>query len=197
MTEPTAPTRKLLVLDLDETLVHAREIPLELPEDFRVGPYFVYRRPHLDTFIARVRDHYDLGVWTSSGQSYAAQIIERIFPADSLAFRWSHGRCTLVRDGSGKGYETVKDLVKLKRRGYRLDCVVAVDDTPAKYARSYGNLVTVREFLGDPADTELPHLAAYLIRLADVVNVRTVEKRRWREPLPDAGEAPAPPKAGS
>lgn len=193
MSDPSAPPRKLLVLDLDETLVHAREAPLDLAEDFRVGPYFIYRRPNLDAFIARVRTRYELCVWTSSGQSYAAQVIERIFPADSLAFMWSHRRCTLVRDWNGNGYETLKNLAKLKRRGYRLESVVAVDDTPAKYARHYGNLVTVREFLGDPADTELPLLADYLVRLADVANVRSVEKRRWRESAPATGEAPARP----
>jgi len=31
----------LLVLDLDETLVHATEQALDVPADFHVGPYFV------------------------------------------------------------------------------------------------------------------------------------------------------------
>lgn len=66
--------------------------------------------------------------------------------------------------------------------------MLAVDDSPWKYARSYGNLVTVSEFLGDPDDDELPRLAAYLDTLREVPNVRTLEKRRWRErgaALPD------------
>jgi len=43
--------RKLLLLDLDETLIHARETPLGRNEDFCVGEYFVYRRPPVDKFI--------------------------------------------------------------------------------------------------------------------------------------------------
>jgi len=30
---------RLIVFDLDETLVHATEVPLSSPEAFRVGPY--------------------------------------------------------------------------------------------------------------------------------------------------------------
>ena len=86
-------------------------------------------------------------------------------------------------------YRGLKCLKKVKRLGWRLESVVAVDDSPWKHVRDYGNLVTVSEFLGDPADDELPRLAAYLDTLRDVPNVRAIEKRRWRERI-DAGHDP-------
>ena len=187
MTQP--PARKLLVLDLDETLIHASEEPLDRPEDFRVGPYWVYRRPHLDAFIGAVTPAFDLAVWTSSGELYARQIVERILPACGLKFMWSSQRCTTVRDWTDGGYTMIKNLSKLKRRGFALESVIAVDDTPSKYARSYGNLVTVREYTGEPTDVELPLLARYLLTLQHVPNVRSLEKRYWREQLnPSASE---------
>jgi RNA polymerase II subunit A small phosphatase-like protein len=87
-------SRKLLVLDIDETLVHARESPLAHDEDFCVGAYFVYRRPGLDEFVTSMLDTFDVAVWTSSGESYAAQVLERIFPPGALKFVWSSKRCT-------------------------------------------------------------------------------------------------------
>ena len=177
---PLSP-RKLLVLDLDETLIHARETPLAQAEDFRVGPYFVYRRPHLTEFIATVSESFDLSVWTASGEVYAAQVIDRIFAPGLLKFVWSSRRCTTTRDWTTGQYTTIKNLSKLKRQGYKLESIVAVDDTPSKYARSYGNLVTVGEFTGEPGDKELRFLAAYLQTLVPVDNVRIVEKRRWRD----------------
>lgn len=171
---------KLLVLDLDEPLIHARETPLDHPEDFRVAGYHVYLRPHLADFLARMFERFEVGVWTASGEIYAAQVVERIFPPGKLAFLWSSKRCTTTRDWITGGDQTVKNLQKLKSRGYPLESIIAVDDTPAKYARSYGNLVTVREFLGERDDAELPLLAQYLVQLADVPNVRAVEKRNWR-----------------
>jgi RNA polymerase II subunit A small phosphatase-like protein len=43
-------------------------------------------------------------------------------------------------------------------------------------------LMVVRaRFEGAEGDDELKHLAAYLSTLKDEPNVRTIEKRRWRE----------------
>ena len=175
-----AAPKKLLVLDLDETLVHATESRLEHAEDFRVGPYFVYKRPHLADFIAAVSEGFNVAVWTASGETYAAQVIERVFPPGLLEFVWTSKRCTTARDWSTGHYTTIKNLTKLKKQGYALEHIIAVDDTPSKYARSYGNLIPVREFVGDPNDAELLLLARYLRSLLPVPNVRTVEKRGWR-----------------
>ena len=172
--------RKLLVLDLDETLVHATEHALERDADFRVGPYFVYRRPHLEDFIRRVGELFEIGVWTSSGSAYARQVVEQIFPAGMVRFVWASPRCTQALDMETGQYASTKNLRKLKRMGFALESIIAVDDTPFKYRRSYGNLVCVSEFLGDSGDTELRWLADYLATLADVANVRRVEKRGWR-----------------
>ncbi|OWQ45751.1 hypothetical protein CDL60_17970 [Roseateles noduli] len=172
--------RKLLVLDLDETLVHATEFELEHPEDFRVGPYFVYRRPHLSMFLAAMLKDFDVAVWTASGEIYAEAVLEQLFKPGDLKFVWSSQRCTTARDWTTGNYTTIKNLSKLKRQGYAMSSIIAVDDTPSKYARSYGNLVTVSEFLGSPDDKELPLLATYLRSLLPEPNVRTIEKRGWR-----------------
>ena len=174
-------TRKLLVLDLDETLIHARETPLAHAEDFRALDYFVYRRPQLTPFLDAVAQHFDLGVWTSSGHVYAQAVVEQVLAPYPLRFVWSNRRCTLVRDWPSDRQVELKSLAKLKRHGWSLDDIVAVDDTPAKHARNYGNLVAVSEFRGEPADQELQLLALYLPTLAQLPSVRQVEKRNWRE----------------
>jgi carboxy-terminal domain RNA polymerase II polypeptide A small phosphatase len=173
--------KKLLVLDLDETLVHASDFRLSHEESFSAGPYYVYARPHLDQFLGAVLKRFTVGVWTASGEVYASLVLERIFPAGTLEFVWSSQRCTLARDWTTGEYGAIKNLRKLKAKGYPLESIIAVDDTPSKYAKNYGNLVCVREFVGDPMDDELPLLAAYLEELAQVPNVRTIEKRNWRQ----------------
>lgn len=54
-------TKKTLVLDLDETLIHSTLYNLKLPDytievikEKRACLYYVYKRPHLDTFISKV-----------------------------------------------------------------------------------------------------------------------------------------------
>lgn len=181
---PSRPSgdRLALMLDLDETLVHASEIELDRPADFRAVGYHVYRRPHLETFLAHVLTRYDVGVWTSSGRRYADAVVDALFPPQSLHFVWSRERCSLSRDWNTGDYLYRKRLQKLKRHGYRLERLLAIDDTPSKLADNYGNLVCVREYLGeDEHDDELLLLIAYLDRLSAEPNVRRIEKRRWRE----------------
>jgi carboxy-terminal domain RNA polymerase II polypeptide A small phosphatase len=178
-------TRKLLILDLDETLLFATESLLDRAEDFRVGPYNVYLRPGLSGFLTTCFQRYDVAVWTSSGSNYAAGVVSRVFVERELKFVWSSERCTSRRDFENDSYVNTKNLAKVKRRGYDLSQVVAVDDTPMKYSRSYGNLVRVTEYLGEVEDDELFKLGKFLCKLADVPNVRRVEKRNWRDQIAD------------
>lgn len=52
----------LLILDLDETLVHATEEPLEFEPQHEVPPYFLYARPGLQDFLAHVSDLFRMAV---------------------------------------------------------------------------------------------------------------------------------------
>ena len=121
-----------------------------------------------------------MGIWTSSGETYADGVIKTIFPPDALEFVWSSRRCTVARDWETGEYQTLKKLEKLKSRGYRLESIIAVDDTPKKYGKNFGNLVAVNEYVGQALDDELLRLISYLEYLKTVPNVRTVEKRGWR-----------------
>lgn len=170
----------LLILDIDETLLHAADEKLDRPEDFRVGPYWVYLRPGLSEFLAQVSSCYRLAVWTSSGSDYAAAMRSYFSPDLEFEFFWSRARCTRVFDGETMEYEWVKDLKKVRRQGFDLQRVLVVDDTPKKLSRNYGNLVRIPEFTGDLADEELLHLAEYLTGIKDVENFRDLEKRCWR-----------------
>ncbi len=176
--------RILLILDLDETLIFAAEEALQRAPDFRVGPYSVYRRPHLDDFLRSCHNCFQIAVWSSSGADYLAEVLRNILPAElSPVFVWDRERC--VRAFAPEQQETcfVKDLKKVKRLGYDLNRVLIVDDTPQKVQRNYGNAIYVSPFFGDPADDELLHLTRYLQLHSGSPNVRTIEKRGWKRRL--------------
>ena len=179
--------QKLLVLDLDETLVYATMAALsDHIEDFRVGPYFVYKRPGLDNFLSFCRDHFLVAVWTASSDDYASGIISSIFPDDyDLEFVWSRERCVRRFNDREYNIDWIKELKKVKKKGYLLDRVIMVDDTPAKLARNYGNLIRVKPFEGDSKDNELQLLEEYLLALKKVKNICNVEKRGWRNKYSD------------
>jgi len=186
------PFDKLLVLDLDETLVHT--VPEFELEDLEHDPHFeipggyaVYRRPGVQEFLVECfRKFREVAVWTAGTRDYAFEVLPHLYDPDDFTFVWGRERCTWHRNFDTEYTMTwsdgywIKDIRKLRRKGYRKEEILFVDDTPGNFKRSYGNLVTVRGFYGDPADDELELLGAYLDTLGPVPNVRTVNKQGWR-----------------
>lgn len=194
---PDAPSDKLLILDLDETLVHAAHDALPAgPGNFRAGPYHVYKRPHVDAFLDGALARFArVAVWTSSSEAYAAQVVSGLFPegTDTLAFVWSAARCTPRHDPEADEWVSCKRLRKVRRcLRVPLGSVIVVDDSPEKWRTSYGNLVRVHPFTGDPSDDELPALLDYLDALRHAPDIRAVEKRDWRHRRPPGGTGGAP-----
>lgn len=174
--------KKLLILDLDETLVFGTMQPLERPAHFQVGEYSIYERPFVHDFIASCSDAFRLAVWTSATEAYAAAVVDHLFGARwNLEWVWARERCTLQFDHHDFAYRYTKNIKKVKKLGYKLEGVVVVDNTAEKWSKSYGNLVLVADYEGDQEDNELPRLGSYLRSLANVENVRGIEKRGWRD----------------
>lgn len=173
--------KKLLILDLDETLIYATEEGLERQQDFIVGSYFVYKRPFLQEFIEFCLENFDIAVWTSSTKNYATEIVKEIFPdPNGLKFFWSRLRCTIRYDEELQETYFEKMMSKVRKRKYNLTKVIVVDDSPEKWRNSYGNLVRVKPFFGETEDTELKKLIVYLERLKSAENIRKIEKRMWQ-----------------
>lgn len=182
----------LLILDLDETLIHATATKIGDDFAFQLYHYYVYKRPGLDAFLVACAEKFDLAVWSSASDDYVKQVVERIFPAEiEPIFVWGRSRCTPLvlpqidecgyynLDGASH-YEYAKLLKKVRRLGYDAKRVLIVDDTPEKVRNCYGNAVYPNPFLGNPDDSELIMLAQYLHSLHDAENVRSIEKRQWQ-----------------
>ena len=171
----------LLILDLDETLIHASEVCLDQDPDFKYENYFVYIRPGLANFLKRMSAHFELAIWSSADDIYVSELVEKIKPDEvDFQFVWSKSRCTLKRNYKLDRYINEKRLKKLKRRGYRIERMLIVDDSPEKVVANYGNAIYIMSFEGDKEDCELEKLSNYLISMKDDSNVRTIEKRWWR-----------------
>lgn len=178
---------KLLVLDLDETLIHTvgpGEPALPRKPDFYVcdGGYSVYLRPGVKEFLASCFASFRVGIWTAATGDYAMEILPHLCNPDQFEFVWDRGRCTPQFDYETRLLTFHKDIRKLTQKGYDKTKILCVDDKPANFKRSYGNYIRVAPFFGtypDP-DEELPRLFRYLETLGPVPDVRDVEKRGWK-----------------
>lgn len=180
----TSPERPLLILDLDETLVWATRDGPDTPHDFEVFGYRVTQRPHLDVFLNHVFSWFEVAVWTSAGEHYAAAVVAQLFPDPSrLRFVWSARRCTERLDRDSGEYYLLKDLKKVKRKGFALHRILVIDDSPEKLGRHYGNHLGLRRFEGDPQDRELLDVLPFLDWIRTQEDFRKIEKRDWRTRL--------------
>ena len=186
---------KLLVLDLDETLIHTVELRDETAYADRDPDFFLgdglatYERPGVREFLASCFVKFQaVGLWTAGTLPYALELLPHLCDVNDFAFVWGRERCTWRRMIDKDMYEGrewtdeywIKDIRKLRKFGFSNSQILCVDDSPEKFERSYGNYVYVRPFEGDPEDAELEMLGRYLDELGPVPNVRSVEKRRWR-----------------
>ncbi|QEG01425.1 NLI interacting factor-like phosphatase [Stieleria maiorica] len=174
-------TRPLLILDLDETLIHGAESRLHRDADFKVGPFHIYMRPHLQAFFDSIARHFDVAIWSSASPDYVdgiASMLARF--VTSWQFVWSRVRCVQRMDPEMMTKIFIKDLRKVKRRGFDLDRVLMVDDTRHKVSRNYGNAIYIPPYEGKDEDAELPQLAKYVNSLRHEPNFRRIEKRGWR-----------------
>jgi len=192
--------RKLLILDVDETLVHGALQPLDRFPDHVCDWCYLYKCPHVERFMDFCRQHFRVAVWPSASVDHIRVCLDQICPPDyPFEFVWGKERCTEVLDdpddyGRGERFRWRKNLRKVKtRHGVDLGQVIMVDDSPEKLDRHYGNLVQIKPFSGDPNDRELLRLMPYLLELKQIENIRSVEKRGWAQRFPIDAGAPAQP----
>lgn len=172
---------KLLILDIDETLIHATKAPPDDDWAFICGPFFVYLRPGLKEFLHTALIHYKVALWTTGSSSYAKCIAEKIFTdINDLLFIWSREKCIIRQESESGRLAYLKDLKKTKCFNIPLERVLIVEDTPKAVSRNMGNLIKVNKFFGQKVDDDLVILGNYLILIKDVANFRELEKRDWR-----------------
>lgn len=180
-----APTqKKLLVLDLDETLVHSRKAPLDRPADFHVPPFSCYIRPGATEFIRAASRWYEVAVWTASTPGYAHRVVRQVFP-DTVQPRFvlTRNHCRRSYDAESRLYNVSKPLDRLEKLGFDLSSLLLVDNRPDSYFEQPDNGIPIEDYLGAAHDTELGRLLDYLEFVAPLEDVRMIDKTGWREML--------------
>lgn len=173
----------LVILDLDETLIHTTTAPLNNQmAHLKMANYWLYERPYVRDFISFCLSHFRVAVWTSSNEPYAHAVITHLFEQpEQLEFIWARQRCTVRMDHQRWEPFYVKNLKKVKALGERLERIIMLDDSPEKLIHQYGNLVRISPFEGQANDKDLLLLMNYLLYLNQQPNVRDIEKRGWQQ----------------
>ncbi|ESL06834.1 hypothetical protein TRSC58_05485 [Trypanosoma rangeli SC58] len=126
LVDPPAGANKkyTVVLDLDETVVYAREGPL-------------YARAYLRELLRSIKDVFEVIVWTAGEREYAKNILEEINQEHIIQHLiYRHGAWFCSEDYT-------KDLKKL---GRNIDYVIIVENTPDCVRANPQNGIIVEDF---------------------------------------------------
>lgn len=156
--------RNTLVLDLDETLVHASIQPsaevgftVDLAVKDQIVTIYIRKRPGLDLFLNQVNMLFEVVLFTASLPGYADAILETIDPIGVFSARLYRSSC----ETSEFGY--IKDLSRL---GRDLNRVLILDNCPQSYALQPENALPISSWVGQSSDLELESLLPMLSSLA-------------------------------
>uniref|UniRef100_A0A3Q1FVZ8 CTD nuclear envelope phosphatase 1 n=1 Tax=Acanthochromis polyacanthus TaxID=80966 RepID=A0A3Q1FVZ8_9TELE len=147
--EQNAVKRKILVLDLDETLIHSHHdgvlrptVRPGTPPDFILKVvidkhpvrFFVHKRPHVDFFLEVVSQWYELVVFTASMEIYGSAVADKLDNnRNILKRRYYRQHCTLDLGSYIKDLSVVHD---------DLSSIVILDNSPGAYRSHPGKTCT-------------------------------------------------------
>lgn len=179
--------RKILVLDLDETLIHSRHdsgggvlrplVKSDVPPDFVLQvtidrhpvKFFVHKRPHVDFFLSVVSQWYDLVVFTASMEIYGSAVCDRLDRGQGILQRRFYRQHCKIDTGS-----FTKDLSFVNPD---LSNVVILDNSPGAYKGFPENAVPIKSWFEDPGDTALLNVLPFFDALRFCSDVRNVLHR--------------------
>jgi len=164
--------KKCLILDLDETLVHSSfqdvECHYRIPVDIEgtIRTIYVSKRPHVDEFLSRCGQLFEVVVFTASLAKYADPLLDLLDVNKVIDHRLFRESCT-PHCGI-----YVKDLFRM---GRPLEEIIIIDNSPHSYAFNPQNAIPCKSWFDDHTDTELLDLLQMLQTLSDkaIKNVMT------------------------
>lgn len=171
--------KHLLVLDIDETLVHSEPVveqSIEKPEfavkkhdryiefpnpNGTIDVYGVRFRPYLIEFLERMSQVYDLAVYTASARDYADAVLDQLDPTKTkFVARLYRDHCSPVSNMNIKNMKIFPG-----------NDAILIDNLIYSYAFQLNQGVPICPFVDDMMDVELKDLATILERVIEYESV--------------------------
>lgn len=131
-------------------------------------------RPHVKEFLKKMKEHYEILVFTASCSIYAETVVKEIDPDKKyISYILDRNFCLETKNGF-----FIKDLRIIKNR--ELKNMVIVDNLVHSFGFQIENGIPILEWTGNKNDQELKHLANYLIEARKYEDIREYNKEKLK-----------------
>ena len=180
--------KKLLILDLDETLVHSdidfllndKNINYDTvlnfdSEDEKNIPLPIIIRPELYEFLDYASENFNLIIFTASDQQYADTIINYIEKNKKyFKMRLYRNHCIFIDPGL-----YIKDL-RIFTSCTKIEDIIIVDNSLFSFANQLNNGILITSFFDDKSDTFLNNVKEYLEFIKNEKDIREINKESFK-----------------
>jgi len=193
-------TKKLLLFDLDETLIHVKrdrdddmvqadewseesfepeiEIPVFDPHSGKNIKASFSVRPYAKRCLEFANKHFEVAIFTAGNQWFADPILNFLDPDNTLIQHRFFRQHTSQLDLDGGLSLYIKDLDILTGSGeVTLDDILLIDNNIYSFAFNLENGIPVHSYMGDKTDRCLLQVIKYLDYIKDFTNLRVQNEK--------------------
>ena len=169
-------SKKTLILDLDETLVHSGFHPFNRKSDYTLNikvdgknhTIYVLKRPYVEEFLAEIAPYYEIIIFTASISEYASPLLDLLDKNKLTSGRLFRQHC-LFNHGL-----YLKDINIVQKD---LKDVIIIDNNPVSYVMNQDNGLPILTWYDDLNDKELIKYIPLLKYLSTVDDIRETIKK--------------------
>jgi len=131
-------------------------------------------RPYAKEFLKKMKEHYEIMVFTAAVASYAETVVKELDPEKKyISYILDRNFCLETKNGF-----YIKDLRIIKNR--ELKNMIIVDNLVHSFGFQVENGVPIIEWTGNRADQELKYLQDYLIEAKKFDDLRDYNRQKLR-----------------
>ncbi|KAK6154874.1 hypothetical protein DH2020_009122 [Rehmannia glutinosa] len=147
---------------------HCDDADFTFPVFYDMKEHIVYvkQRPHLQTFLKRVSEMFEIVVFTASQSIYAKQLLDILDPEGKLISQRAYRESCIFSEGT-----YLKDLTVLH---VDLARVAIIDNSPQVFRLQVNNGIPINSWFDDPSDCALISLLPFLETLVGADDVRPI-----------------------
>ena len=173
-------SRKTLILDLDETLIHADFDAKYTGHDYTITFMYedekvnvpIFIRPNLNEFLESVNELFEIVIFTAAKKEYADAVLNFLDP-DSKFFKLRFYRENCINI---KNKVFIKDLRIFKNRNQ--ENIIILDNSMYSFGNQLSNGILINSFYNDKSDKELNNALAYVVNyLHKAQDVRIINNK--------------------